>query len=643
MDAEELLIATRWPDALLPGARLRVGTVVGCVGAGPSGHVYRMLDDRGGALAVREYFPPGLSTRVDGRVEPLPQRAGEFEDARSRFDEDGEQLASLDHPGLLKLDRVWSQDGTSYHAMPWCEGRTLDAVLRAAPAPPAEEQLASWLRAMADALVPVQQLRGCHGHLSPSQVMLLDSGRLLVMEFSRTRRMLAGDARESERDPYAALECAGDGRHGPMGPWTDIYALAAIAHFALRGRPPQAPVHRAAYDVQEPLLDALAGEYADALLHGLDCGLALRPRERPRDLPRFMSRMGLHERRARARVNGESLLMNLDLPEAVAVVEAASDAVAAEVVEPAPIGVVDVPISVLPAADADEPPTVEPAPARTAGAAAMAAAGAAASAAAADIPGATRADAADTPAPPAAAVAPEPDTRAEPHERRPRAARRERSPQHLGWLVGLGAVAGLAAAGLLLLNPFEHAAPTSADAQRAVGEPPQAAQARAKEAAASSPIPEPLEPTAAGPVVEGTAPAATEAASAAAAAAAPAAPNASPAAEAAAPDAEVAAPKVQAEPPGIELPVAAEAVAPPAGRRAEPPVPAASPRLAAPRAAARPEPAAPAAKAPPTQAAAPRIEEPVAPASPCPALLARQYIGRPLDPGEREVLKSRCL
>lgn len=630
MDGDGLTVVARPASQVLePGTRLRVGTVVECVGSGSTGHVYRVLDELGSPVAVREYFPEALATRQDGLVFPLPQRDAGFEAGRKRFDEDGGQLASIDHPGLLKVMQVWSEGGTSYQAMPWYEGRTLEALLHTTPEPPSQQQLSDWLRAMADALSPVHRQVGVHGHLSPSQVMLLDSGRLMVMEFSRAARFLARDPRDIERDPYAALECGSDARYGPAGPWTDIYAMAAIAHFAVRGRPPQSPVRRLAYDAQEPLLQDIDGDYEDAFLHGIDCGLALRPRSRPRDLAAFMARAGLHERRARPRGSGESLLTNLHMADPAG--WPAPSSAAAEPRAPAPAEAAPPPTEV---SDLDIP--IEPE--RAAKAEAAAPVGDAAPPADPDPP---FEDAEDEPWPPESELPPltrraSRPARSKPIQVIPLAPERRRggTGRWLASLAGVGAATAIVALAVMPGDPVGEltlSAPSVVpvpDASRTPGSATMAEQAAAAEVvvtqalgAASavlsstpSPIPDPLEPTAAGPSAQPS----VEPGVAGAPAEAPAV-------------AEPATPAVQEG-----------AASLPAAQPAAPPQALAPARTPAPRPRPAEAPAAVRASEDPTDRPTDRPTETATPSSPCPGLLARQYIGRPLDAAEREQMNALC-
>jgi len=591
MNTDQLLASTYAPLRLSVGTRLRAGTVVSCVGGGPTGFVYRVLDERGNQLAVREYFPPMLATRLHDEVCPQPHCEAAFESGLKVFDEDGWQMAAHEHPGLLKVQHSWTERGTSYQAMPWCEGQTLDLIVRASPVSPSEAELGNWLRAMADALGPIHRRHGVHGHLSPAQVMRLASGRVLLMEVSRSRRLVVRDPRDVERNPYAALECGGDNRYGPMGPWTDIYALAAIVAFALRGRAPQTPARRLPDDTQEPLARSVVGHYSADFLQGIDAGLALRPRARPRDLGSFLARLGLPERRSRPRTAGESLLVNLHLSETATPEPAADEATEAM---PSVAAAESAAASVIEAASMRRP-----------------------------MPQADADGVIDLDVAPTAGVADD-DTRDEPPVQidlaaiapaAPRKPARATAALAAAWLIGLGAVAAVMAVGVASFDrPAETAASAGAVAPLAASAPvpvPEsvappaivAEAARAPDAVASSPIPEPLEPTAAGVAVARPAEA-----QAAGVAEPPAAPT----------EALATAPPVIEEP-ASPAPIAARSATPVATKAKLTRAPAVSP---------------PAGAAAPIEAAAP--------ASPCPDLLARQYIGRRLDDAERAQMNAQC-
>ena len=64
-----------------------------------------------------------------------------------------------------------------------------------------------------------------------------------------------------------------------QGPWTDLYALAGVVHYAITGRPPMPSVVRVVSDSQTSLAATHAGRYGDGLLRAIDAALAaLAPR-----------------------------------------------------------------------------------------------------------------------------------------------------------------------------------------------------------------------------------------------------------------------------------------------------------------------------------------------------------------------------
>jgi hypothetical protein len=66
-----------------------------------------------------------------------------------------------------------------------------------------------------------------------------------------------------------------------QGPWTDLYALAAVMYGALAGKPPQASVARVLKDELVPAVVLGQGRFSPAWLQWIDRCMAVRPDQRP--------------------------------------------------------------------------------------------------------------------------------------------------------------------------------------------------------------------------------------------------------------------------------------------------------------------------------------------------------------------------
>src|SRR6202171_5077410 len=96
--------------ALIPGARLGPYEIVGALGAGGMGEVYKAKD-----------------TRLDRTVaiKILPESLAADPQFRDRFDREARTISQLDHPHICALYDVGEQDGTSFLVMQYLDGETL--------------------------------------------------------------------------------------------------------------------------------------------------------------------------------------------------------------------------------------------------------------------------------------------------------------------------------------------------------------------------------------------------------------------------------------------------------------------------------------------------------------------------------------
>jgi serine/threonine protein kinase len=293
-------------NALPAGARLVDFEIKSVVGEGGFGIVYlawdRVLHRQ---VAIKEYMPASLASRTqDHIVAPHSDKVADtFALGLRSFINEAQLLASFDHPSLVKVYRFWEGNGTAYMVMPYYQGVTLKRTLEALPAPPDEAWLKSQLGALLDALQVMHAGHCYHRDIAPDNILLLDDGRPLLLDFGAARRVI-GDATQALtaflKPGYAPVEQYAEMPSMKQGPWTDLYALGSVAHAAITGHTPPESVARLVNDTMVPLEQAAAGRYGARFLRALDHALAVRPQDRPQSVAVLRDELGIEAPRTRA-------------------------------------------------------------------------------------------------------------------------------------------------------------------------------------------------------------------------------------------------------------------------------------------------------------------------------------------------------
>lgn len=248
-------------------------------------------------VALKEYMPAALSVRdSSNNIGLRSERHRETFDAGMRsFINEAKLLAQFDHPSLVKVYRFWESHGTAYMVMPYYEGPTLKQVLASAPRPLSEEWLKGLLIPLTEALEVLHRQQIYHRDVAPDNILILNgSGRPVILDFGAARRVI-GDMTQALtvilKTGYAPVEQYAEVPDMRQGPWTDIYALAAVSHYALKGVTPPASVGRMINDSYKPLRTLLAGQYSDGLLSAIDQALRVKPENRFQDMESFRKQL----------------------------------------------------------------------------------------------------------------------------------------------------------------------------------------------------------------------------------------------------------------------------------------------------------------------------------------------------------------
>ena len=293
-------------DALPAGTRLAEFEVQGLLGAGGFGMVYQAFDHSlQRPVAIKEFMPATLACRgADSAVvvrDPADQAA--FQAGLQSFVAEARLLAQFDHPSLVKVFRYWEAHQTAYMVMPLYRGITLQAARSQMRSPPTEAWLRKVLWAVLGALKTLHQGRAVHRDVSPDNIFLQDIGPPVLLDLGAARHAMGGktqDLTDALKLSYAPLEQHAGAPDMRQGPWTDLYALAAVVHGVLCNKPPLPATFRAVRDrlppfarVARTVQEQFGLGYSQPFVQAISQALAIEVKDRPQSVGALVQLMAL--------------------------------------------------------------------------------------------------------------------------------------------------------------------------------------------------------------------------------------------------------------------------------------------------------------------------------------------------------------
>jgi serine/threonine protein kinase len=145
------------------GAKLGPYEIIGGIGAGGMGEVYKARDTRLDRIVAIKVLPAHLADRAE---------------LRERFDREAKTIASLNHPHICTLFDTGHQGDVDFLVMEYIEGETLAQRLQKGPLP--LDQVLRYAIEIADALDKAHRKGITHRDLKPGNIMLTKTGAKLL-------------------------------------------------------------------------------------------------------------------------------------------------------------------------------------------------------------------------------------------------------------------------------------------------------------------------------------------------------------------------------------------------------------------------------------------------------------------------------
>ena len=218
---------------LVGGTRLGPYEILGPIGAGGMGEVYRARDIR---------------LNRDVAVKVLPEDTAVIPDRLPRFEREARAVAALNHPNILAIHDLGNESGLVYAVMELLEGETLRARLAAAGRLSPLKAI-NYASQIARGLAAAHERGIVHRDLKPENLFITSDGRVKILDFGLAQQEAVPvnvvDARATRftTEPGTVL-----GTPGYMSPEqvlgqpatvrSDLFTFGVIVHEMLTGSHP---------------------------------------------------------------------------------------------------------------------------------------------------------------------------------------------------------------------------------------------------------------------------------------------------------------------------------------------------------------------------------------------------------------------
>src|SRR5262249_25863057 len=319
----ETSVLNSTPRPLKPGAALGPYEVLGLLGAGGMGKVYKARDVRLGRTVA---------------IKILNERF-------TRLEREARAASALNHPNIVTLHDIAKHDGVDYLVMEYVPGESLDKLISRKGLPISDA--ITYTTQIASALSAVHAVNVTHRDLKPANVIVTPQGQVKILDFGLAKVIELTPGSEGETPTQdSVLTHAGTGTvvgtgsymspeqasARPLDHRTDIFSLGVMLYQMVAGqRPfkgkttietlhaiinqPFPPLARQPPEFDEILAKALAKDPKDRYQNAADLGLDLRRFQRARETKSLPS--------MRSGVDGPKVLIRFAIAAALLVVFAA--------------------------------------------------------------------------------------------------------------------------------------------------------------------------------------------------------------------------------------------------------------------------------------------------------------------------------
>lgn len=243
------------PYYLQPGTTLGMYELLGVIGQGGFALTYLARDQAlNREVVVKEYFPSSLAQRNPDGQTVVPTNEDSYEQGLGFFYQEAEALSQLQHPHVAEVLSVLKANDTAYIVMPYYTGTNLEDWLNEQPELLEEREAFDLLKPVLKALDYVHGEGVIHRDIKPANILLAKRGNHqfpVLLDFGGARQFVANATHTYDQilsPGYAPFEQYF--KQGKQGPWTDVYACAAVLYRMVMGEaPPDATSRKSGHEL----------------------------------------------------------------------------------------------------------------------------------------------------------------------------------------------------------------------------------------------------------------------------------------------------------------------------------------------------------------------------------------------------------
>ena len=245
----------------------------------------------GRKVAIKEFFMKEYCSRNSGTYSIYISNQGSLEQIkryRAKFLKEARMIASLYHPGIIRVLDVFEENGTAYYVMVFLSGGSLKDKVDKEGALQTDE-INKYMNQICLALEYLHGQNILHLDIKPSNILFDKNGNAVLIDFGISKHYDESGEQTTSTPAgiskgFAPLEQYQIGSLDTFTPATDIYSLGATLYYMVTGTvPPEA------ITIYNQGLPSLNSSIPDYIKETIKQSMQSRREDRPQNVEKYLS------------------------------------------------------------------------------------------------------------------------------------------------------------------------------------------------------------------------------------------------------------------------------------------------------------------------------------------------------------------